>query len=305
MKSKNEKKIVYYIVFAVIILACSYFGVDIYNDYESSNTNLNSYKDLEDDFQELSTNLKIHFIDVGQADAIIIEKDNEYVLVDAGTNSSVDVLQSYIDSQGIKSFKYVFGTHTHEDHIGGIAKVILKYDISNIVFPKTKATIKTFENFIDAVIEKKMKIITPKVGDIYELSDVKIQILAPNSVEYENSNNYSIVLKVIYNNVSYILTGDAEKLSEDEIMKNGLDISADVLKVGHHGATTSTSEEFLKKVNPRYAVISVGKNNSYSHPSDKILKRLELRNIIIYRTDINGNIVSITDGNNIKFVTER
>ena len=178
--------------------------------------------------------------------------------------------------------------------------------MSKVIFPKTISTTKTFNDFVDSVNAKNLKLTQPKVGDVYYLADdVRIEIVAPNDSYYDDQNNYSIVLKVTYKNVSFLFTGDAESLSEKEILNNGIDIKADVLKVGHHGSNSSTSSKFLDKVKPKYAIISVGKDNSYNHPHQEIITRLSIRNIIIYRTDMLGTIIAKTDGNNLNFEFER
>ena len=240
-------------------------------------------------------------IDVGQGDSIILSKGNEYAIIDAGPNDNEENIVKYIKNLNIRKFKYIFGTHTHEDHIGAMDKVISNINSEKIIFPKTTSTTKTYENFIDSVIAKNMKLTTPNVSDIYELDGAKIQIIAPNSSLYEEQNNYSICLKVTYNNISCLLMGDAETISEEEILKNGIDVESDVIKIGHHGSSTSTSDKFLDKVNPKYAVISVGKDNSYGHPTMSTLLKLSIRNIEVFRTDKNGTIILETDGENIKW----
>jgi len=266
-------------------------------------SNYDSLKNIDEESNDI---LKVYFVDVGQGDSIILNKGNESMIIDAGPNSSEIKLINFINSLNITKFKYVVGTHVHEDHIGGMEKVISDFEVSKVIFPKTISTTKTFNDFIDSVKNKGINLTSPKVGDVYYLSDdVKIQIVAPNSEYYDDQNNYSIVLKVTYKNISFLFTGDAETLSEKEILQNGIDVSADVLKLGHHGSNSSTSAKFLDKVNPKYAIISVGKDNSYNHPHSEIITRLSIRNIIIYRTDILGNILIKTDGIKLNFEFER
>lgn len=270
---------------------------------EQEYINSDSLKNIDEESNDL---LKVYFLDIGQGDSIIISKGSESMIIDAGPNSSENKLLKYINELGITKFKYVVGTHIHEDHIGGMEKIISNYDILKVIFPKTTSTTKTFSDFIDSVKAKGLSLTTPKVGEIYYLSDdVRIEIVAPNSEYYDDQNNYSVVIKVSYNNVSFLFTGDAESLSEKEILNNGIDISANVLKVGHHGSTTSTSSKFLDKVNPKYAIISVGAGNSYNHPHQEIITRLSIRNIIVYRTDMLGTIIAKTDGKSLNFEFER
>ena len=240
-------------------------------------------------------------IDVGQGDSTIIEQNGHYMLIDAGTNECEKDLVSYIDSLGITKFDYIIATHAHEDHIGSMDAVINKYDVDKILFAKHTTTTKTFENFVMAVKNKGLKLYAPSVNEEFIFQDLKFVVLSPNSSEYEELNNYSIVTKVIYGNTSYLFTGDAEKLVEDEMLNQNLDLSADVLKVGHHGSNSSTSQNFFNAVNPKYAVISVGKDNDYGHPKKTVINRLKTKNVAVYRTDESGTIVLESDGINISF----
>ena len=245
--------------------------------------------------------LGIHIIDVGQGDCTIIEQNGHYMLIDSGTNACEDELISYIDSLNITKFDYIIATHAHEDHIGSIDAVINKYDVGKILFSKHTTTTKTFENFISSVKKKGLKLNSPSVNDEFIFQNSKFVVFAPNKSNYEEINNYSIVIKMIYNDTSYLFTGDAEVISEEEMLNNNLDLSADVLKIGHHGSKSSTSQKFLNKVNPKYAVISVGKDNDYGHPKQTTMDKLRNNNVTVYRTDELGTIVMISDGVNIVF----
>lgn len=175
--------------------------------------------------------------------------------------------------------------------------------VGKIYFPKTTATTKTFENLIKGVQNKGMQFTVPKVGETFNLGEAKCTILAPNGTSYEDANNYSIVIKLEYGNNSLLFTGDAEDVSEKEMLDNGLDLKADVLKAGHHGSSSSSTEAFLNAVNPKYAVISVGKDNDYGHPHKETLQKFSSRGIKVYRTDESGTIVATSDGNDITFNT--
>ncbi|SQB33375.1 cell wall-binding repeat-containing protein [Clostridium cochlearium] len=245
--------------------------------------------------------LKVHYIDVGQGDSILIQQDGHNMLIDAGKNSSEKVVLDYLKSHGVTKLDYVIGTHPHEDHIGGLDAVINNFEIGQVFMPKVTHTSQTFKSVVTAITNKGLKITTPKIGDSYGLGNARWEIIAPVSASYDNLNNYSIVTKLKFGNNSFIFTGDAESLSEGEILKKQLDISSDVLKVGHHGSRTSTTQNFLNKVNPKYAVISVGKGNSYKHPNQEILNRLKSKNVKVYRTDENGTVVATSDGTSIRF----
>lgn len=250
----------------------------------------------------LNDELRVSFIDVGQGDSEFIELPNgETMLIDAGTNETGKNVVDYIKSLGYTSINYVVGTHPHEDHIGGLDDVIKTFDIGSIYMPKITADTKTFEDVLDAAESKNLMINTAKSGvSIMDTEDLSVKFLAPTLDIYENTNDYSAVVKVVYGDTSYLFTGDAEEFSENLITD---DVNADVLKVGHHGSSTSTSTEFLKKVSPASAVISCGKDNSYGHPHSETLQKLADMGTAVYRTDELGTIVSVSDGKTITFDT--
>lgn len=245
-----------------------------------------------------------HFLDVGQADSSFIELPNkETILIDAGEKKDSDKIIKYIKDLGYKKIDYVIATHPHADHIGGMKDIIDSFDIGDIYMPKVVATSKTYENLLLKIQEKGLKIHTGKSGvEIINNDNLLVQILAPNKDKYSSYNNYSIVLKITYKENVFLYMGDAEELSEGEITGN---IKSDVLKVGHHGSDTSSSREFISRVRPSYAIISVGENNNYNHPSSKTIKNLEKYTNNIYRTDLNGNILVTSDGKNITVNTEK
>ena len=245
--------------------------------------------------------LIIDYIDVGQADSILIRQGDAAMLIDGGTSECRDDLLTFLSDKNIDKFEYIIGTHTHEDHIGSLDDVVNSYDFDTFLFPNTTATTKTFENLVLAVQQKNKKFTVPQVGQEYSLGEARFQILAPNSDEYSSANNYSIVIKLTYGSNTFLFTGDAESLSEQEILDTGFDVNADVLKIGHHGSTTSTSKEFLDKVSPKFAVISVGENNSYNLPTKTTMEKLQEKNIPVYRTCEQGTIECISDGTNITF----
>lgn len=250
-------------------------------------------------------NLEVHFIDVGQGDSILIKQDKNNMLIDAGDNKYEKPVVAYLKNIGVTELNYVIGTHPHADHIGGLDAVINSFDIGKVIMPKVTHTSKTYEDVLLAVESKNLKITPPVVGDTYKLGDAIFTIIAPNSEKYSDLNNYSIVIKMKYGENILLFTGDAETLSEKEILENGQSIKADILKIGHHGSYTATSIEFLDRVDPDYAVIQVGKDNKYGHPHIEIIERLEDKKIVIYRNDINGNIIAICDGKNIEFIVEK
>jgi beta-lactamase superfamily II metal-dependent hydrolase len=250
-----------------------------------------------------SGELKVHFLDVGQADCILIQTPSgKNMLIDAGNNADAGTITSYLDSQGVKKIDVLVGTHPHEDHIGSLDMVIKDYEIGKIYMPKVITTTKTFEDVLLAAKSKGLTINVAKAGVSIDLgSDVKAEILAPNGSSYEDLNNYSAVIKLTFGNTKFLFTGDASAQSEQEMLNKGYDLKSDVLKVGHHGSSSATTSEFLKAVNPKYAVISCGKNNDYGHPHKETMEKLKSMEITVYRTDECGTIVATSDGKNISF----
>ena len=243
--------------------------------------------------------MKIHYIDVGQGDSELIQVDGKNILIDAGTSDKKAL--NYLKSIGITTLDYVIVTHPHEDHIGSMDDVINAFNIGTFYSPKATTTTKTYENMINALKNKNLKLTVPKVGDQLTIGNATLTFLAPNSEKYEDLNNYSIVTKLKYGNTSFIFTGDAEALSESEILAKQLDIQADVLKVGHHGSNSSTSQAFLDKVNCKYAIISDAKGNDYGHPHKETLDKLNAKGVKTFRTDLNGTIIATSNGTDITF----
>jgi beta-lactamase superfamily II metal-dependent hydrolase len=242
--------------------------------------------------------LVVHYIDVGQADSLFIELPNkETMLIDAGNNNDGPNVVQYIKAHGYSKITYLVATHPHEDHIGGMVYVVKNLEIGSIYMPKATTTTQTFLNLLEAIQAKGLSVQTAKAGvNIVNISGLNVSILAPNSSQYEDLNNFSAVLKIVYKSNSFLFMGDAETLSENEISG---DVSADVLKVGHHGSSSSTGQSFLNKVHPKYAVISVGAGNDYGHPAQSTLDRLSAIGATVYRTDNDGTVVFTSDGTNI------
>lgn len=244
--------------------------------------------------------MKVNYIDVGQGDSILVQVNGKNLLIDAGPNSSTDKLVSYLNKQNIKKLDFVVATHPHEDHIGAMDTIINKYNIGEFYAPKKTTTTKTFESMVNALKSKNIKINAATAGVSLDLGkNVKCEMIAPNAPNYEDLNNYSAVIKITYGNSKFLFMGDAESLSEKEILNKNHDISSDVLKLGHHGSSSSSSKAFLDKVSPKIAIISCGKNNDYGHPHKETSTEMKKRNIQVYRTDIDGSIVLISDGKKI------
>ena len=268
------------------------------------NTSISNESEIKDDNTNFNIDSKliVDFIDVGQADSILIRNDSHAMLIDEGNNEDGDDVVKFIQDKGVSKLNYVIGTHPHEDHIGGLDDVInSNIEIENIYMPKIETTTKTFESVVDAVINKNLEITSPKKDDSFSLGDGICTIMTDSILDKSNLNLSSIVIKLEFGNNTFLFMGDAEIENE-----KGIDWpKVDVLKVGHHGSNTSSSTEFLSKVAPKYSIIMVGQDNSYGLPKQEILDRLNGVNSKTYRTDENGTIEIISDGTNISVTTEK
>lgn len=247
--------------------------------------------------------LKVHFLDVGQADSILVQfPSGQNLLIDGGNNDDGEAIVSYLRQHGVKRLDHVVGTHPHEDHIGGLDVVIRSFPVGKVYLPKATTTTKTFEDLLLAIKEKGLKVTQAQAGVKLDVGpEAEAVMLAPNAAGYEDLNNYSAVLKVTFGSTSFLFTGDAEAESEGQMLAKGYNLKSDVLKVGHHGSDSSTTPAFLRAVAPKYAVISVGKDNPYGHPSPDTLAKLANAGVQVFRTDLQGTIVASSDGKKVTF----
>lgn len=321
-KRRNKKiKIIPALLIILLLIALGIgiwgvasFGVESLKDpvglFEKFETSIKDLFDNKTDIGEAPVPLEgeeiaIHMIDVGQADSILIMTPNGNMLVDAGCRASKTALKNYLDGQGIKEFEYVIFTHAHEDHIGGAAMIMKDYKVKNVIMPDATATTAVFEDMIDAIEESKANVIKATPGYTFNIGNLKNTVLGPVKSDYD-VNNTSVVVKSEFGSSSIMLTGDAEEISEKDILAT-FDSSAldcDILKVGHHCSTTSTCKEFLSAVSPKIALISVGTGNSYGHPHKESYERLQDFGAKIYRTDVSGSVVIKTDGKTIKVMVD-
>lgn len=296
MTKKNKKKFIE----SVIILIIAFFTI-YYEDFTE--------KTIEDEvIQNRNTEevikisdgdkLNVYYLDVGQADSILIENNNKYMLIDAGNNEDGEKLVTYFKRLGITKFDIVVGTHAHEDHIGGMDDIINNFEIEDFYMPEVITTTKTFEDVLDALEVKQIPFQTPTIDSELVFENSKIKVLSVSDDD-SDLNDTSIVLRLKYGTTSFLFTGDATEKIENTILNK--EIKSDVLKVAHHGSSTSNSLSFLKRVLPTYAVISVGEGNSYNHPHDVILNRLYDLNARVYRTDRDGTVVASSNGTLIDF----
>lgn len=269
--------------------------------------NFSASNNEEKDSQNISEDLQVHFVDVGKADFIYIKFKNHNIIIDAADKEPNSIVTEYLKKQDVSKIDLAVVSHAHRDHIGQMAEVIKNFDIEKFIMAeipqKLIPTGKTYEKMLLALKEKEVASKLVKAGEKFAIDDLEIEILGPVK-KGKNLNDTSLVLKMIYKDIAFLFTGDAEKTEEGDIINAGYDLKADVIKIGHHGSRTSSSENFLKKVLPKFAIISVGpdKNNL---PKEEILKRIEKYCKNIYRTDLNGNIIVSTNGKDIKVKSEK
>ena len=247
-----------------------------------------------------SGSFTIHFIDVGQADSALVTCDGHSMLIDGGNADDSNLVYSVLQRETDGHLDYVVGTHAHEDHIGGLSGAF-EADTADVTFcPVTEYDSKAFRNFKTRADERGGGITIPAVGDTFTLGEATVTVVAVNSVP-EDTNNTSIVIRIVYGDTSFLFTGDAEQETEEKILESDQDIESTVLKVGHHGSSTSTSQAFLDAVSPTYAVISCGKDNSYGHPHSETLAKLASAGVEVFRTDELGDIYCTSDGTEVTF----
>lgn len=290
-KRKKRKKFneLLYFCLGLLVLLVGYFTTNSNNtssSYENNSTSSNNNEVL------------VYFIDVGQADAIYIKDGNSNMMIDAGNNADGQLLVKYLQSLGVQEFKYVVGTHAHEDHIGGMDDIINNFKINNFYMPDAISTSKTFEDVLDALDSKKVTFQTTKIGDKFMLGNANFEVLSIGT-DTSDLNDTSLVLKMTYNTTCVLFMGDASSNVEKNLLDK--DINCQVLKVGHHGSRYSSSDEFIKKVSPTYGIIMVGKDNKYGHPTKKTLDILEKYQVNIHRTDEEGTILMHLKGHDIYF----
>lgn len=279
------RKINKYIISIIITIAILISGI-----YQTPTTSLAANPDK----------MELHFIDVGQGDATLIKCGEHAMLIDAGDDSKGTAVQNYLKKQKVEKLDYLVLTHPDSDHIGGAPTVITKFEVKRVFISNYEKDNKSYQKLIQALDDKDVKYITPRVGSRYYLGTASITILAPNK-EYDNPNDASVSLIIKNGDNKFIFSGDAGEDAEKDILDNDIDISADVYHVAHHGSKTSTSKEFIKAISPDYAVISCAEGNSYGHPHAETLNTLRMRGVKVYRTDEEGSIIATADGKKITF----
>lgn len=292
--SKKDKKVIIIIlVIAVLAVALSRLAPETWDSlFEKTGVSDSVVTDAA---------MTVSFIDVGQGDCTLVySPDNGVILVDSGEADKAQTVINYLNSLGIDTIDYCVVTHPHSDHMGSMAQIMSEFNVENLIIPELSEinipTIKTYENFLLSAEENADEIIPAQAGTTYSVGDIALSVLGPVS-QNEDLNNMSVVVKVEYKESSFLITGDCSFDEEDELMENDYNaLESDVIKIGHHGSSGSTSADWLEAVNPRFGVISVGNGNSYGHPTKTVLDRLDDFDVDYYRTDVVGTVVFETDG---------
>lgn len=283
----KKKKIISSIIGIIVVLLAGYFGIDLTQDSKVP-------KDSK---------LMISYMDVGQGDAAYIKVNGNDILIDAGPRSNSKELLEQLKAKNIDDFELVIATHPHEDHIGGMVDVFKEYEVKAFYSPKITHTTKTYENLVKAVKDEGLKTKELKGGMVIDLGEgAKFEVFTPQKSEYEELNDYSPIMKLSFGDTSYLFTGDAEKLAEEEALaKYKTSLDSDVIKFGHHGSSSSSSNAFIEAVSPKYGIISCTKDNKYGHPHRETLDIIKKYNIKTFRTDTDGEIILTSDGKSINF----
>jgi len=305
---EHSKKIKF--IMSLILLMFTLVACDI-NDIEDVTNLIEQFEDIAKDTKvneeivNVDGEMQVHFLDVGQGDsALIICPNGESILIDGGEKKYGDYIVDYLNKLGIEDIDVVIATHPHSDHIGGLITVFENFNIKSVYTPRVTHTTKTYEEFVLAVQNQDLKFKEVKAGQGLEIQGIETRFLGPVDTYGDDLNNWSAVIKINYKNTSFLFTGDAEIKSENDIISSDADIEATVLKIGHHGSDTSSGDDFLDMVNPKYAVISAGVDNKYGHPHRSILDKINNKGIKLYRTDLQGSIIAFSDGKDLTFTTD-
>lgn len=303
-KKKLTKALLAIIILVLVIIVETVITSDEQQEPEQPNI---SNSQTQEQPTEVTGDLKLHMIDVGQADSFLFVKGDKVALVDCGTRSTGKDAVEYIKSLGITRIDYVFGTHPHDDHMGGMYDIITNFEIGKIIIPQVKegqVTANWYIKLMKQIVEKNYEVEYSKTGNEYSLGDAKIQIVWQSELEQDNVNNYSNIIKVCLGDMDVLMTGDAETEIEEEVLRSGVQIDAEILKVGHHGSDTSSSDIFLDDVNPDYGLISCKVGNKYEHPTKDTIEKLQQREVEVYRTDECGTVIATITPSGVTFNCE-
>ena len=248
--------------------------------------------------------MKVHFLDVGQGLSILVQSDGQTMIYDGGDKSTSSFVVSYLQKQNVTTIDYLISSHYDSDHMAGLIGCLNAFDVKNVISSNYEHDSKLYQSFIQTVADKGLPMQHPAVGTEFSFGSGSFQILAPATIDPNDSNKNSVAIKLTNGDNSFIFTGDAESTSEKAMCESGIDLSCDVLVPGHHGSATATSWDFLQATVPEYAVISCGKDNQYGHPDKDVMDKLESMDIQVYRTDKQGTIVAVSDGTTITWDQE-
>lgn len=304
-KRKRKEKITIIIALVLFIFSLVMSFLDkndifTWNDLNNETGSLNGPVNPDSSFS-------IYYLDVGQGDCTIIKSNDNVMMIDTSTKNHTLDIQEALKSLSIEKIDYLVITHQHDDHMGSAKDIVDKYEVANIIMPKLSdinmVTTTGYENLLKSIANRNVNAIPATVGESFKLGDATVQIFSPSQQD-EDLNNMSVVLKVVYGETSFIFQGDAEKTVEKQLLNSDYDLNADVIKLGHHGSNTSSTEKYLKAVNPQYAIISCGADNSYGHPHDEVIDRLKNNNISFFVTAQTGDVTVTSDGENIDIQTQ-
>jgi competence protein ComEC len=303
-----------FLTLLLLLSACDILPTDLTTNNDSPTNQASSYETpITTNGHSITTptattastpGLIVYFIDVGQSDATLIVSGDAAMLIDGGNPSDSSLIYSFLRNHSITHLNYIVASHAHADHVGGLSGALNFATVGVALSPVTEFDTRAFESFVRHLSEQGISKAVPNHGDSFMLGSAFVQIVGPIN-ESNDPNNMSIVMRVTYGETSFLFTGDAERALEQDILDAGYDISAVVLKVGHHGSDTSTTYPFLREIMPTYAVISCGNNNQYGHPHDNLLSRLRDADVTLFRTDLQGTIIAVSDGRTVSFTTER
>lgn len=307
----GRNKLVKGLVSIILVIIAAIFGINVkdiipdMNNSERTETPVSGQE--SNSVKPVEGILELTMIDVGQADCFLLIQGETVALIDCGTRSTGEDAVEYLKGIGITEIDYVIGTHPHDDHMGGMYDVITNFKVGKIIMPKAKAgevTANWYMTLMNEIKSGNYQLEYAELGTVYNLGDATMKIIGPISEPKDNINNYSIVMKVSFGEMDIIMTGDAEKEVEKDILKSGENIDAEILKVGHHGSDTSSSKEFLDAISPDYALISAKVGNKHEHPVKETMKKLKERDIEVYRTDENGTVVLTITTDDVSFSSE-
>lgn len=248
--------------------------------------------------------LKVHFLNVGQGLSVLVQSEGQTLIYDGGDRKTSSFVVSYLKEQQVESIDYLVSSHYDSDHMAGLIGCLKAFDVKNVISSDYVHDSQLYTSFVNAVEDKGLQMQHPSVGTTFQFGSASFEILAPSSINPSDSNNNSVAIKVTNGNNSIVLTGDAESPSEAAMCSSGIDLSCDVLVLGHHGSATATSWDFLQATIPEYAVVSCGTDNQYGHPDKDTMDKLQSMGIQVYRTDKQGTITVTSDGTNLTWSTE-